>query len=149
MLKVYVRENNFKNKKKKHAFHSRTCGTVTREQFSDIVANSNTTVTCPDTIAVMAAPEAQFDRLISEEYAVQLPMGTFRAEASGTAETINEVFSPCGRSHTQKSTSTEHDHTISLLFEVNRKKEKSLKAESPMSGTKSVRLHSENSLTLE
>ncbi|MCK9171309.1 MAG: DUF4469 domain-containing protein [Treponema sp.] len=124
MLDIYVSRNNFENRKKEFTFRSRNCGTITRDQFVQIIAESNTTVTEADTIAVMTLIEQQFDKLINEGFAVQLPMGTFRAGASGTAESQNDSFRP---KPPLSPDTPKRDHELSLLFEPDRKKEKNLK----------------------
>jgi hypothetical protein len=123
MLEIYISENHFENRKKSYIFRSRNCGTVTCDDFIRMIAESNTTVTQPDTMAVMSLIERKFDELIHNGYAVQLPMGTFRAGVSGTADSTEESFHPT-RSFSPEARKT--DHTFSLLFEPNRKKEKKL-----------------------
>ncbi len=124
MLSVYVSRNNFENRKKEFTYRSRNCGTITREQFVQMIADANTTVTEADTIAVMTLIEQKFDELINEGFAVQLPMGTFRAGASGTAESPDDRFHP---KPVRSPNTPKKDHTISLLFEPDRKKEKDLR----------------------
>ncbi|MFA6857597.1 MAG: DNA-binding domain-containing protein, partial [Treponema sp.] len=124
MLDVYVSRNNFENRKKEFIFRSRNCGTITRDKFVQMIAESNTTVTETDTIAVMTLIEQQFDKLINEGFAVQLPMGTFRAGASGTAESPDDRFCP---KPARSPDTPKRDHALSLLFEPDRKKEKNLR----------------------
>jgi hypothetical protein len=124
MLGIYISRNNFGNRKKDYTFRSRNCGVITQEKFIQMIAGANTTVTEPDTIAVMSLMEQKFDELINAGFAVQLPMGIFRAGASGTAESTTDYFRP---KTLYSKDAKKTDHTISLLFESNRKKEKKLK----------------------
>lgn len=123
MLTVYAAKNNLKSVKKAYVFRSATCGTVSEEDFVKYIAESNTTVTEADTIAVMTLIKDLFRRYIEEGFAVKLPMGTFRAGASGTADSAEVRFHPA-RPHRKGAVST--DHTISLLFEPDRRYEKEL-----------------------
>lgn len=123
MLGVYISRNNFSNRKKDYAFHSRNCGTVTQEEFIKKISEANTTVTEADTIAVFTLIEQIFNSLIDEGYTVQLPMGTFRAGASGTAASAQESFTP----RPLKTIPRKNDHRISLLFKPDLKREKQLK----------------------
>ncbi|HAH63533.1 MAG TPA: hypothetical protein DCL73_15715, partial [Treponema sp.] len=124
MLSVYISRNNFENRKKEFTYRSRNCGTITRDQFVQMIAEANTTVTEADTIAVMTLIEQKFDELINKGFAVQLPMGTFRAGASGTAESPDDRFRP---KPVRSPNTPKRDHKLSLLFEPDKKKEKNLK----------------------
>jgi hypothetical protein len=127
MLSIYISRNNFGNRKKDYIYRSRNCGIITQDMFIKMIAGANTTVTEPDTIAVMTLIEQKFDELINTGFAVQLPMGIFRAGASGTAESTTDCFRPKSLySKDAKKT----DHTISLLFESNRKKKNSKQGQS-------------------
>ena len=123
MLDVYISRNNFENRKKEFMFRSRNCGTISRDEFVQMIAEANTTVTEADTIAVMTLIEQKFDKLINEGFAIQLPMGTFRAGASGTAESPDDRFCP---KPARSPDTPKKDHALSLLFEPDRKKEKNL-----------------------
>lgn len=123
MLSIYIRENAFGNRKKEYTFRSRTCGTVTLREFIRIMTESDTAVSEADAAAAMVLLERTFDKLIDEGYAVQLPMGTFKASASGTAESVQDMFSP---ESADKSEAEHPDHGISLIFLPDRKKEKAL-----------------------
>jgi len=74
MLGIYISRNNFGNRNKDYTFRSRNCGVITQEKFIQMIAGANTTVTEPDTIAVMSLMEQKFDELINAGFAVQLPM---------------------------------------------------------------------------
>src|SRR5574344_1402174 len=118
MLSIYLRENNFRNRKKRYVFKSKTCGTITKEELISSIANANSSITEADTLAVMNLLEEQFYKLINEGYSVQLPMGTFRASVSGTTDSETEPFTA--------SKTKESDKRISLIFEPDLQKQKLL-----------------------
>ena len=114
MLEVYKTTNNFPNCKKKFAFRSRNPQTITQDEFIDLIANANTTITKSDTIAVFSEMENQFNKVIASGNALKLFVGTFRAGASGSAENAEDTFSPKPK---KDKRTPKKDHKISLLFE--------------------------------
>jgi len=114
MLEVYMTNNNFPNHKKPYVFRSRNQTIYTQKELVKMIADYNSTVTETDAIAVMKAFEEVFNRIIARGDGVKLFMGTFRAGASGTAESAEEFFSP--KPKVDKRTA-KHDHKISLIFE--------------------------------
>ena len=123
MLKVYTQENKFSNRKKPYVFKSRNERSIDEDEIIHQIAESHTTITEADARAVMTVLEDIFWRNINEGNAVKLFMGSFRAGASGSAETSDEVFKP-RKVHYKGA--PERDHAISLLFESDLMKEKIL-----------------------
>ena len=114
MLEVYISENTFTNKKKPYIFRSRNLITYTQEDIIQEIGMSGTTFTAADAAGLLAELEEVFTKYIKSGAAVKLFMGTFRAAASGTAESANETFRPQkGRDHRTPV----RDHRISLHFE--------------------------------
>ena len=110
MLRVYLRENRFINRKKKYCFFSKNSGTITKEDFIKEMAGFNSSATEADVRLIMNVMETLFARFITQGKAVQLSMGTFQAYASGTTDTAKTAFTP-GKPQT--------DHTVTLHFEPN------------------------------
>ncbi|WP_287048198.1 DNA-binding domain-containing protein [Treponema sp.] len=116
MLEVYISENKFKNKKKPFVFRSRNLQTFTQEDIIDAIAEAGTTFTKADAAGMFKVFEQVFKRFIERGHAVKLFMGTFRASASGTAETNSETFKPV---IPKDPRTPKKDHNISLSFEPN------------------------------
>lgn len=116
MLEVYISENKFKNKKKPFVFRSRNPQTYTQEDIIDAIAEAGTTFTKADAAGMFKVFEYVFKQYIERGDAVKLFMGTFRAAASGTAETNSETFKPV---IPKDPRTPKRDHNISLGFEPN------------------------------
>lgn len=114
MLEVYISKNTFTNKKKPYVFRSRNLITYTQEDIINEIDRSGTTFTAADAAGLLAELEAVFTKYIKSGAAVKLFMGTFRASASGTAETADETFRP---KKGRDPRTPVRDHTISLHFE--------------------------------
>jgi len=105
MLKLYMRKNMFANRKQPYTYFSKTNGTVTVKDLIREIGRFNTTATEADACLIMNILEKLFNKFIAEGLAVQLPMGTFRACASGTAASDKEAF-------LLKSNNNDHDVTL-------------------------------------
>ena len=114
MLEVYISKNTFANKKKPYVFRSRNLITYTQEDIINEIDRSGTTFTAADAAGLLAELEDVFTKFIKSGAAVKLFMGTFRASASGTAETATETFRP---KKGRDPRTPVRDHTISLHFE--------------------------------
>lgn len=114
MLEVYISKNTFANKKKPYVFRSRNLITYTQEDIINEIDSSGTTFTAADAAGLLAELEDVFTKFIKSGAAVKLFMGTFRASASGTAETATETFRP---KKGRDPRTPVRDHTISLHFE--------------------------------
>lgn len=114
MLEVYISKNTFTNKKKPYVFRSRNLITYTQEDIINEIDRSGTTFTAADAAGLLAELEDVFTKFIKSGAAVKLFMGTFRASASGTAETATETFRP---KKGRDPRTPVRDHTISLHFE--------------------------------
>ena len=110
MLQIYLRENRFRNRKKKFCFFSKNSGIITKEEFIREIADFNSSATEADARLIMNIMETLFNRFITQGKAVQLPMGTFQAYASGTTDTAKTPFTPAKQ---------ETDHTVTLHFTPN------------------------------
>lgn len=114
MLEVYISKNTFTNKKKPYVFRSPNLITYTQEDIINEIDRSGTTFTAADAAGLLAELEDVFTKFIKSGAAVKLFMGTFRASASGTAETATETFRP---KKGRDPRTPVRDHTISLHFE--------------------------------
>ena len=123
MLKVYISENNFPNKKKPFVFRSQVMRKVTQEELIDEIATGST-VTRADAAAVFSMFEERFNEALMRGMSVELFMGTFFPSASGTAESMSETFRV---RETRDPRSPKRDHKISLIFEPLKKYGKMLR----------------------
>lgn len=101
-------------RKKPYVFRSRNLITYTQEDIINEIDRSGTTFTAADAAGLLAELEDVFTKFIKSGAAVKLFMGTFRASASGTAETATETFRP---KKGRDPRTPVRDHTISLHFE--------------------------------
>lgn len=123
MLKVYTQKNTLSNRKKPYVFKSQNAFTVDEEDIIKAIAESHTTITEADARAVLSVLENVFWEKINLGCVVKLFMGSFRAGASGSADSEDEIFKP-KKVHYRNA--PVRDHAISLLFNTNKKKEKNL-----------------------
>jgi hypothetical protein len=92
---------------KKYVFRSSNTGSLTEKEFVKMLATFNTTITEPDTLAVLNAMKTLIIKYAALGFSVQTPLGIFHSSAGGSAENLEEAFDPEGKNN---------DHNIRLLY---------------------------------
>lgn len=111
MLRVYLPENPFANRKKPYSWHAKSAGRLTHERLIEAVAQANTTVTKADVLAVISEYERQFERALEEGFSVESFFVTLSVGAVGSTE----QFKP---EKPKDPRTPRRDHKITLNFKA-------------------------------
>lgn len=93
-LGITTRMNHFDSAKKPYCFRNIYSGTVESDELIRRIAENNTTLTEADTLACLNVMEEVITELIADGKKVRTPFGLFYLAASGTAEEVDEPFTP-------------------------------------------------------
>lgn len=106
-LGITTRMNHFDSAKKPYCFRNIYSGTVESDELIRRIAENNTTLTEADTLACLNVMEEVITELIADGKKVRTPFGLFYLAASGTAEEVDEPFTPLN---------AESGHSVNLHF---------------------------------
>ena len=107
MLQIFTRKNYLHKDKGNFVFMSRTSQIVNYEALIKRMIQYNSTITDSDIRSVLSVLFTILVRCAAQGCYVQTPIGSFWANASGTADTIDTPFEP---------KNTKNDHEIGMKF---------------------------------
>lgn len=107
MLKIFLRENTNQNARSKYVFRSENEAVLALDKLIVEMAQNNTTMTTADVKGVMSVFYDVVVKYLTLGYSVKTPLGLLYVSAAGTADDLQDEFTPTVESS---------DHALNIRY---------------------------------